>query len=96
MKKKDPGATIRLAYLERMKPTLAAALAELASKKIASVRIVPLFLGAGGHVRRDLPKLVAAARPKLKVTIDPPIGEQTAVVKAIAAAILKRGGRASP
>ena len=87
---------VRVAYLERMRPTLAEALAEFARKKISSVRIVPLFLGAGGHVKKDLPKLVKAAKTALKVTIDPPIGEQAAVTRAIAAAIAKRGGRASP
>jgi sirohydrochlorin cobaltochelatase len=86
---------VRVAYLERMRPTLAEALGEFERKKVSSVRIVPLFLGAGGHVRKDIPRLVAAAKPSVKVTIDPPIGEQAAVVKAIAAAISKRGGRAS-
>ncbi|HEX9395359.1 MAG TPA: CbiX/SirB N-terminal domain-containing protein [Burkholderiales bacterium] len=87
---------VRVAFLERMRPTLAEALTALAAKKISSVRVVPLFLGAGGHVKRDLPKLVAAANPSMKVSIDPPIGEQAAVIKAIAAVISKRGGRASP
>jgi sirohydrochlorin cobaltochelatase len=91
---------VRVAYLERMRPTLAEALLGFEGKGIREVRIVPLFLGAGGHVRKDLPKLVKAAKTSIKVKIDPPIGEQDAVVQAIAAAIAKgsarRGGRASP
>jgi sirohydrochlorin cobaltochelatase len=85
---------VRIAYLERMRPTLAEALKEFGRKKISRARIVPVFLGAGGHVRKDLPRLIAGVKPAMKVTIDPPIGEQTSVVKAIAAAISKRGGRA--
>jgi sirohydrochlorin cobaltochelatase len=90
------GFVVRTAFLELMRPTLAEALAELVALKVGAVRIVPVFLGAGGHVKQDLPRLVMEANPPLKVTIDPPIGEQDAVVRAIAAAIAKRGGRASP
>lgn len=87
---------VRVAYLERMRPTLEEALKAMERKGVSSVRIVPLFLGAGGHVRKDLPGLVKAAGVSMKVRIDPPIGEQPAVIRAIAAAISRRGGRASP
>ena len=86
---------VRIAYLELMQPSLDAAIAELVASGVASIRIVPLFFGAGGHVREDLPRLVAAANPPVQVTIDPPIGEQAGVVEAIAGAIA-RGARASP
>jgi sirohydrochlorin cobaltochelatase len=90
-----PGTEIRLAYLEHMRPSLPEALAELAAAGVASVRVVPLFFGLGGHLRQDLPRLVAAADPRLKIVIDPPIGEQPAVIEAIAEAIA-RAARASP
>ena len=86
---------VKLAYLELMQPSLDAAIAELVASGVASIRIVPLFFGAGGHVREDLPRLVAAANPPVKVTIDAQIGEQAEVVEAIAGAIA-RGARASP
>ena len=86
---------VKVAYLELMQPSLDAAIAELVASGVASIRIVPLFFGAGGHVREDLPRLVAAANPPVQVTIDPPIGEQAEVVEAIAGAIA-RGARASP
>ena len=86
---------VRIAYLELMQPSLDTAIADLVASGAGSIRIVPLFFGAGGHVREDLPRLVAAANPPVKVTIDPPIGEQAEVVEAIAGAIAK-GDRASP
>jgi sirohydrochlorin cobaltochelatase len=86
---------VRVAYLELMQPRLADVLAEFTEKKISSVRIVPVFLGAGGHVKQDLPRLVMEANAPVKVTIEAPIGEQGAVVEAIAAAIA-RGAPASP
>ena len=87
---------VKVAYLELMKPSLHEAIAFMTARGVRSIRIVPAFLGAGGHVKRDLPRLVTAANPTVRIRIDRPIGEQPAVVKAIAAAIAKRGGRASP
>ena len=78
-----PEAQIRLAYLEIMRPSLDEALADLVAGKVQAVRVVPLFLGFGGHVKEDLPRLIAAANLPVKVTIDPPVGEQVAVIEAI-------------
>ena len=87
---KLPGALVRLAYLEKMRPTLAEAVAGLAAAGVRSIRVVPVFLGAGGHVRDDLPNLVsglAAAHPDVALLLENPIGEQPAVIDAIAQAI---------
>ena len=81
---------VRVAYLELMRPSLAEAVAALAAAGASSIRVVPLFLGPGGHVKEDLPRLVADARrahPQLEVELEKPIGEQPAVIEAIAAAI---------
>ncbi len=81
---------VAVAYLELMRPTLDEAVAALAAAGAQSIRIVPLFLGQGGHVKEDLPRLVAnaaAARPALRLILEQPIGEQPAVIEAIAAAI---------
>ena len=83
---------VELAYLERMKPTLEEAVALLASKGAKRVRIVPVFLGEGGHVREDLPKLAAAARarhPGVEIVLEQTIGERQEVTDAIAAVISK-------
>jgi len=83
---------VELAYLEIMKPTLEEAVASLASKGAQRVRIVPLFLGAGGHVRADLPRLVQAARERhagIEIVLERTIGERQEVTDAIAAVISK-------
>jgi sirohydrochlorin cobaltochelatase len=83
---------VELAYLEVMKPTLEQAVASLASKGAQRVRIVPLFLGAGGHVREDLPKLAGAARERhagIEIILERAIGERQEVTDAIAAVISK-------
>jgi sirohydrochlorin cobaltochelatase len=83
---------VELAYLERMKPTLEQAVASLASMGAKRVRIVPLFLGEGGNVREDLPKLAAGARarhPGVEIVLEQTIGERQEVTDAIAAVISK-------
>jgi sirohydrochlorin cobaltochelatase len=83
------GDPVRLAYLEHMTPSLPEALTQLESAGVKSVLVVPLFFGLGGHLKEDLPRLVKEAASPLEVRIAPPIGEQSAVIDAIALAIAK-------
>jgi sirohydrochlorin cobaltochelatase len=90
LSRKHPDAATTVAYLELMSPTLHEAVAALAVKNVKTIRIVPLFLGQGGHVKEDLPKLVDAARllyPGIAIQLDKAIGEQSPVIEAIAAVI---------
>jgi sirohydrochlorin cobaltochelatase len=85
-----------LAYLELMGPPLDEAISALINKGATSIRVVPLFLGQGGHVKEDLPRLVERARkshPQVAIALEPPIGEQPTVIDAIAAAIATGGKR---
>jgi sirohydrochlorin cobaltochelatase len=90
LSKELPGVPVKLAYLERMTPSLDEAIAALAGEGIEAIRVVPLFLGTGGHVKEDLPKLIER-HPRLRITLDAAIGEQQPVIEAIAAAIAGRG-----
>ena len=86
---------VLLAYLELMRPPLEQAISALVKQGSTSIRVVPVFLGQGGHVKEDLPRLVERARkqhPKVAITLEPPIGEQPAVIDAIAAAITRPAG----
>ncbi|HEU5177423.1 MAG TPA: CbiX/SirB N-terminal domain-containing protein [Burkholderiales bacterium] len=83
---------VELAYLERMRPTLEEAVTALVNKGAKRIRIVPLFLGAGGHARNDLPKLAAAARARhagVELVVETTIGERQEITDAIAAVITK-------
>ncbi len=89
---------VALAYLELMRPPLDEAISTLVAKGATSIRVVPVFLGQGGHVKEDLPRLVERARtshPQVAITLEPPIGEQPAVIEAIAAAITRPADRPS-
>jgi sirohydrochlorin cobaltochelatase len=82
-----PGTPVRLAFLEFMQPGLVEAGAELAALGCTQVQVLPLFLGAGGHVRKDLPVLIdslVSRHPGLQVQLQPAVGEMAAVVQAMA------------
>ena len=81
---------VRVAYLELMRPSLDEAVASLSAAGARSIRVVPLLLSQGRHVKEDLPRLVAgasAAHPGVKLRVEKPIGENSAVIRAIAGAI---------
>jgi sirohydrochlorin cobaltochelatase len=85
-----PHASVCVAYLELMRPTLAEAVAALGAAGAKSIRVVPVFFGQGGHVREDLPRLVSELRRAhgdLELVLEKPIGEDPAVIEAIAGAI---------
>jgi sirohydrochlorin cobaltochelatase len=80
---------VRLAFLEFMAPTLAEAGAALAAAGCTRIEVLPMFLGAGGHVRKDVPVLMEqlrSAHPGVALTLHPAIGEHPAVIAAMAAA----------
>ena len=86
---REPGVSVRLAFLEFMAPSLVDAGHALAAEGCARVDVVPLFLGAGGHVRKDLPALLEelrVAHPEVQWQLQRAIGEIDSVVDAMALA----------
>jgi sirohydrochlorin cobaltochelatase len=85
----QPERPLALAYLELMNPSLDTAVDELVAQGATDITLVPLFLGAGGHVRRDLPTLIETAQARhvgLRLQATCAIGESDDVVRAIALA----------
>jgi sirohydrochlorin cobaltochelatase len=81
----DPAARVELAFLELMRPTLDEAVDRLADA--GDIVIVPAFIAAGSHLKRDLPQQAAAAmdrHPQLTIRIAAPIGEADGVIRAAA------------
>lgn len=86
-----PAVAIELAFLEFIEPDLPTAGARLAAAGCMSVDILPMFLGVGGHVRKDLPRLVEQVvthHPTVQWRVAPAIGEIESVVAAMAGAAL--------
>lgn len=85
-----PRYDVELAFLELMPPTLGEAVSRLAARGARRVRVVPVFLAQGAHLKRDLPALAAQAgarHPGLEIVLEPALGEQPEVIAALAAAI---------
>src|SRR5215472_2503941 len=82
-----PGHQVRLAFLELMHPDLAGAAAELVRGGATAISVVPIFLGSGGHIRRDLPVLIEQLRTLhrgVEFECATPAGEDAGVLDAIA------------
>ncbi len=91
VREQAPGLTVGLSFLEFMTPTLVEAGDALAASGCTRVAIVPLFLGTGGHVRKDLPLLIdtlRSAHPHVAWTLQASIGEAPEVIDAMATAAL--------
>lgn len=87
VRERSPALEVRLAYLELMTPDLAAAADDLAAHGVAQIDVLPLFLGTGGHLRRDLPPLVdaiAARHPDVTIRLHGAAGEAPAMIAAFA------------
>ena len=90
VRRQRPHAQVHLAYLEFMSPGLVEAAQAAVARGAQQVRVVPLFLGAGGHVRKDLPVLMDALRqahPGVHFDLEAAIGERPEVVQAMARSI---------
>lgn len=82
-----PHATVVLAYLEFMSPTLPEAGDALVAAGCDHIVVQPMFLGTGGHLRRDLPLLLEELRarhPAIRWNLQAAIGETGPVIDAMA------------
>ena len=81
-----PDVPVSLAFLELMEPRLPAQVADLAAQGVTDMTIVPVFLGQGGHLLRDLPLMVEQLRadfPQLSVNVAGAVGEDPGVLDAM-------------
>lgn len=81
--KSVPGS--RIAYMELAEPSIDTVVAEGVSAGTRIFTIVPLFLAAGRHLRKDVPGMILELEKKHDVTITlaAPIGENPQLGDAI-------------
>lgn len=82
-----PDLLVELAFLEFISPTLEGAVDTLVGQGATRIGVVPVFLAQSGHLKRDMPALIEAARqrhPRCEIHLVPAAGEAPEVVAAIA------------
>lgn len=87
MRARRPEAIVELGFLELTQPSLEAAIDCLVSRGVAHIVVVPIFIGPGRHVLKDLPQLAANAmdrHPGLDISLASAIGEAQEVIDAMA------------
>ena len=80
------GCEVALAFLELMTPSLPDTVDAMVARGIDRVTVVPVFLGQGGHLLRDLPALcetIRAVHPGLTLNVVGAIGEDPGVQRAM-------------
>lgn len=82
---------LSLAFLELMEPSLENAARALAAQGATRAVVVPLFLGTGGHLRKDLPVQLDAAQRAAGIPVSAvtAAGEDAVVLDALAAYCLE-------
>ncbi len=75
----------RIAYMELSEPSLESQVEQAAAEGIKDIRVVPLFLAAGRHLRRDVPAMLEALKARLDIDVIllPPIGENPRLAHAL-------------
>jgi sirohydrochlorin cobaltochelatase len=87
-----PAVPVRCAYMEMEQPDLAATAAALVAGGATDITVVPMFLGAGKHVRNDLPNVVEAARtahPAVRFHLQKTVGEDPRLLGLLASIALE-------
>jgi sirohydrochlorin cobaltochelatase len=82
-----PGTPVAVAFLDIMQPDLPAAAAQLIAAGCDALCIVPIFLGQGGHVRRDLAALVESLQHRhqgIDIRSATAVGDDDGVLDALA------------
>lgn len=81
-----PARRVELAFLERMQPSFDEAVIALQAEGVTQITVAPIFLAIGGHMRNDLPKMIAETRERtgIKFRVLPALGESEVLIHAIA------------
>lgn len=84
---------VALAFLDHARPTFADAAESALNDGVQKLVVLPLFLSSGGHVSRDVPKVlqdVGAKFPHLAIEVLPAIGEAPEFLELLVALAQKK------
>lgn len=90
-----PDLRVALAFLEFMPPELRPCAEALIAEGFQRLVVVPMFMAQGGHLKRDVPQLLAqlqASHPQARLELAGAVGEAESVVGAMAEHVLALAG----
>jgi len=74
---------VRHAFLELTEPTIAQVIDECAAEGVKHLHVLPYFLAAGTHVRKDIPATLESAgerHPEMTLTLSTHVGKSDAML----------------
>ncbi|WP_336368190.1 sirohydrochlorin chelatase [Marinobacter sp. C2H3] len=85
-----PGA--RIAYMELASPSIEDVVRDGMAQGLRQFEVIPLFLAAGRHLRKDVPAMLEALRTahQVDIALAPPVGDSPALGNAIRDLVLER------
>ncbi|CAH2788012.1 MAG: Sirohydrochlorin cobaltochelatase CbiX(small) (EC [uncultured Paraburkholderia sp.] len=90
---RDDAGPVSLAFLGLMAPDLPTAIGALVADGCSVVTVVPVFLGQGGHIRRDLPEILDRCRVEfsdVEIRCATAVGEDDGVIDAVVGFCLRQ------
>lgn len=87
IKARDPRALVEPGFLELMRPSFDEGVNRLVEQGATEIIVIPIFMAAGSHVKKDLPQLAANAMDRhagLIIELAAPVGEVDSVLAAMA------------
>lgn len=91
VKAQAPDLRVELAFLEFTAPNLRDCAESLVSEGFERIVVLPMFLAQGGHLKRDVPRLIEELRernPQARFELPCAVGEAESIVQAMAAHVL--------
>jgi len=84
---REPEALVEQGFLELMRPSFDEGIDSLVRQGATEIVVVPIFMAAGSHVKKDLPQMAANAMDRhagLAIALAAPVGEAEPVLAAMA------------
>jgi sirohydrochlorin ferrochelatase len=85
--RRGPYRTVQCAYLEINSPSISEAIRQAVRRGAREVRVLPYFLLAGNHVRKDIPAIIASERKrqrsKTRIFLRPYLGYDPKIVSVV-------------
>jgi sirohydrochlorin cobaltochelatase len=91
-----PELRVELAFLELLTPGLLGCAESLLAEGYERIVVLPMFIAQGGHLKRDVPRLLDELRernPQAQIELSGAVGEAESVVQAMAAHVLALAAR---